>query len=273
MDRRYLVISLVALVAIVGASVALATSWSTPAGPLESDQTYPAGAGPDHVNFSALNADNTTVSHTPRKHWDSYGIIYTAPPERRLVEGDYYINATTGAIIGQRWHNATVYINRSTYAFVQPADSLPEHQREQFRSDPQFVYDNTTDAYYRYDPHYGQIAPTNIGRHTMILEPYTWEATNTTTHHGVPVITYRVTGTRTDSQIPPPINGTFQLGLEDGIIYTYDITLDAGNRSYHYKYDVRPAPFPNHEWVDRARATVANTSENSSRREQFRVPR
>lgn len=272
MDRRYLIIGLVALVAIVAVSFAFATSWSSTPGPLDSDQTYPAGAGPDHINFTALDADDANVSHTPRKYWNSYAIRYTAPPDRRLVEGEYYINSTTGAIIGQRWHNATVYINGSIYAFVQPADSIPEHQREQFTSDPSYVYDNTTDAYYRYDPHYGQIAPTNIGRHTMIPEPYTWEATNTTMHHGVPVITYRVTGTRTDSQVPPPINGTLQLGVEDGIIYAYDLTLDAGERTYHYTYDVRPAPFPDHEWVDTARTLAANTSESSSEQEQRHVP-
>lgn len=266
MDRRYLVVTLIALVAIVTASFALATSWSASSSPLDPDQTYPAGAGPDHINFSALNADDTNVSHTPRKYWDSYAIIYTAPPERRLVEGDYYINSSTGETIAERWHDAKVYRNGTIYAFVQPAESISEHQREQFTSDPQFVYDNTTDAYYRYDPHYGQIAPTNIGRHTMILNSYTWEAINTTTHHDVPVITYRVAGTRTDSQVPPAINGTLQLGVKDGIIYTYDITLDADESNYHYTYDVRPAPFPEHEWVDTARDIAANTTNSSSER-------
>jgi len=273
MDRRYVAIGLLALVAIVAASFALATSWATPSGPLGSDQPYPDAAGPDHINFSSLDTDNATVSHIPRKYWDSYAILYTAPSERRLVEGDYYINSTTGEIIGQRWHNATVYIDGSRYAFVQPADSISERQREQFESDPAFVYHNTTDAYYRYDPHYGQTAPTNIGRHTMIVNPYTWEATNTTTHHGVPVITYRVTGRQADAQVPPPISGTLQLGSKDGIIYAYDITLDADEQTYHYTYDVRPAPFPNHEWVDTARAIATNTTKNGSEQEHLGVLR
>ena len=264
MDRRYVVVGSVALVAIVVASVSLATAWSGPSDPLGSDQTYPPGAGPNHVNVSALDAAETNLTHTPRNYWDSYAIRYTAPAERRLVEGEYYVNSATGEIIADRWHDATVYRNGSTYAFVQPADGIPEHRREQFASDPSFVYDNATDAYYRYDPHYGQLAPTNIGRHPTILESYTWEAIETTTHHGVPVITYRVTGTRTDSQAPPASNGTLRLGVEDGLIYAYDLTLDAGEDTYRYTYSVSPAPFPDHEWVDTARALAANTTNGSS---------
>lgn len=273
MDQRYVVVVLIALVAIVAASFALATTWSPSSGPLGSDQSYPAGAGPDHINFSTLNENNASVSHTPRTYWDSYALIYTAPPERRLVEGEYYINASTGEIIAERWDDAIVYINGSIYAVVQPADSIQEHQREQFESDPQFVYDETTNAYYRYDPHYGRIAPTNIGRHTILLNAYTWKAVNTTTHHGTPVITYRVTGTSPETQAPPAINGTLQLGLEDGLIYTYDLTLDADERTYHYTYAVRPAPFPDHGWVDTARDIGANTSTTRSDSEELTAPR
>lgn len=262
MDRRSLGIGLVALLAVI--AVAFAASMAAPADPLGPDQTYPAGAGPDRINFSALAADDATVGQTPRAHWDAYAITYTAPAERRLVEGEYYINATTGEIIGERWHNGTVYINGSTYAFVQPADSIPDRDREELESDPAFVYDNATDAFYRYDPQYGQVAPTNIGRHPMLLDAYTWEAINTTTHHGVPVITYQVTGTRADAQVPPPINGTLRLGLEDGIVYAFELTLDAGEETYRYSYAVEPAPFPEHGWVDTARELTANTTETRS---------
>ncbi|MFC6784555.1 hypothetical protein [Halobaculum halobium] len=266
MDRRYLIVLVVGLVAI-GIGVVAFTSLSSPqATPLGSDQRYPAGAGPDHINFSALDTDDHNVSHTPRKSWDSYAIIYTGPPERRLVEGSYYINSSTGEIIGQRWHNATVYINGSTYAFVQPANSIPEHQRDQFKLDPQFVYETTTDAYYRYDPHYGQVAPTNIGRHPDILNAYTWMAINTTTHHGVPVITYRLSDKRpAATHVPSPITGTLRLGVEDGIVYAFDIRLDADERIYQYRYSVRPAPFPDHGWVNTAREVgSANRSSNGS---------
>jgi len=266
MDRRHVVGLVVVLVAIGIGVFAFMTFSSPQATPLGSDQPYPPGAGPDHINFTTLNANNNTVSHTPRNYWDSYAIVHTEPPERQLVEGDYYINSSTGEIIGQRWHNGTVYINGSTYAFVQPADSIPEHQREEFESDPEFVYDNTIDAYYRYDPQYGQLAPTNIGRHPDILGAYTWTATNTTTHHSVPVITYRVSGERaTAADVPPAINGTLRLGVEDGIVYAFDITLDGDERNYRYTYDVRPAPFPDHEWVGTAREVVsANESSNGS---------
>lgn len=270
MDRRY-AIGLLVLIAVGSVAVVFTTFVSPQAASPGANQTYPAGAGPDHINFSALNADNATVSHTPRNYWDSYAISYTAPPERPLVEGDYYINSTTGEIVGQRWRNATVYIDGPTYAFVQPTDGLPEHQREQVASDPEFVYDTATDAYYRYDPYYGEVAPTSIGRHPHILDGYTWTATNTTSHHGVPVITYRVAGERASAaEIPSPIDGTLRLGAEDGIVYAFDITLDGDERDYQYTYDVHPAPFPDHSWVDTARgATSANSTvtEGSDRRQ------
>lgn len=260
-DRRYLVAGLLTFVVLVVVSLALFPALSVPQGPLGSDRPYPPGAASDQIDFSALGATSGNLSETPREHWDSYAILYTAPSERRLVEGDYYINSSTGEIIADRWHGASVYRNGATYVFFQPVDGVPEHRREQFASDPAFVYDNATDAYYRYDPHYGTIAPTNIGRHTMLLDSYTWEATNRTTHHGVPVITYRVTGTRPDSQTPPPIDGTLQLGVEDGIIYAYDLTLDAEERPYRYTYSVRPAPFPDHEWVDTACDLAVNCTD------------
>lgn len=267
MDRRSVTLVSVALIALVAAPLAAVTVWSGPSDPLGSDHSYPPGAGPDHINFSALPVDNATVADTPRSYWDSYAILHSAPSERRFVEGEYYINSTTGEIIGQRWHNGTVYINGSIYAFVQPAESLPEHQREQFESDLSYIYDTKTEAYYRYDPQYGQLAPTNIGRHTTLVEPYTWEAINTTTHHGVSVITYRVTGTQASSQAPPAINGTLQLGVEDGIVYAYDLTVDTDKSPSHYTYEVRPAPFPDHEWVNRARGIAANNSANQTDQE------
>lgn len=264
MDRRDLVVGLLVVAAVGVASFAVATAWSAPSGPLAADQTYPPGADADQINFSALGAVDANLTHTPRNHWDSYAIRYTAPPERRLVEGEYYINSSTGEIIADRWNDATVYRNGTEYAFLQPAESVPEHQREQFDSDPQFVYDDATDAYYRYDPRYGQIAPTNIGRHPTLLDAYTWEATDTTTHHGVPVITYRATGTRSDSRAPPAINGTLRLGADDGLIYGYDLTRDTEGGPYRYAYSVEPASFPEHEWVDTARELAANSTDSGS---------
>lgn len=264
MHRRSLAAVVIVLVAVATASVGLFI-WSPTSGPSDSDRTYPAGAGADHINFSTLESDDANVSHTPREHWGSYAILYTAPPERPIVEGDYYINSSTGEVIADRWHNATVYRNGTTYAFAQPAESIPnERQREEFESDDAFVYDNATETYYRYDPHYGRLAPTNIGRHTDLLEAYTWEATNTTTHHGVSVVTYRVTGRTNDSRVTPASNGTLQLGANDGVIYAYDITLDSDERTYRYTYDVRPTPFPEHDWVKTARDVAGGNTTNSS---------
>jgi hypothetical protein len=266
--KRYFTIFLFVTVALAGCT--------GPVGPFDGtqspspDQEYPKGAGAEHINFSALTTDTTNVSHSPREHWDSYAIIYTAPSERRLVEGNYYINSTTGEIIGERWNNGTVYLNGSTYAFAQPASSITERDRQQLDSDESFVYHKKTDTYYRYDQQYGSVAPTNIGRHPEILEAYTWEAVDTTTHHGVPVITYRATGRHTDTRAPPIVNGTLRLGVENGVVYAFDIIVDGDETNYHYTYSVHPAPFPNHEWVDRAsEVTRTNSSsvENSPSRE------
>ena len=275
MHRRHLLALLVALVALITVSATLIAPGPAASNPLSSDQQYPDGVGPNHINFSTLNADGRNVSYTPREYWESYAIIYTEPPERRRVEGNYYINSSTGEIISDLWHGATDYRYGKTYAYVQPADSIPnEDQREEFKSDESFVYDSTTDAYYRYDPYYGRIAPTTIGRHTDILEFYTWEAINTTTHHGVPVITYQVTGKRTNSsRVPPTSSGTLRLGVEDGIVYAFDIALDESEGNYHYTYDVRPVPFPDHEWVETAQdvATTNTTSNSSPERQQRHV--
>jgi hypothetical protein len=261
MKRGSTIILLATIVVLAGCSGPVASSDSTQSP--NSDREYPDGAGPNHVNFSALDADNRSVQRSPRDHWESYAIIYTAPSERRLVEGNYYINSSTGEIIGERWNDARVYINGSTYAFVQPADSVPDHEREQLEAADAFVYHEATDAYYRYDRHYGSVAPTNIGRHPTMLEAYTWTAIDTTTHHGVPVITYRATGSRTDTRAPPIVNGTLRLGVEDGVVYAFDITVDADESNYRYTYDVKPAPFPDHEWVDRAREISAENASSA----------
>jgi hypothetical protein len=262
MERRYFLWGLVAVVTIVGIGFTLTTIGPTDASPLDSDQQYPTGADAEHINFTALAATDSNVSHTPRKHWDAYAIDYDAPPERPLVEGDYYINAETGETLADRWHDAEVYRNGSSYAFFQPAESIPNsNRREEFESDDAFVYDNATDAYYRYDPNYGNLSPTNIGRHTAMLESYTWEARNTTTHHGVSVITYQVTGTGTNtSNVPPASNGTLQLGLDDGVVYAFDITVEDDDTTYQYTYDVGPAPFPDHDWVETARDLAATNT-------------
>ncbi|AAV44773.1 unknown (plasmid) [Haloarcula marismortui ATCC 43049] len=269
MDRRYVIGLAVALVAIGIGLAAFTAPWSPQTTSPGLDETYPAGAGPDHINFSALEEDDMNVSHTPREYWDSYAIIYTAPPDRPLIEGDYYINSNTGEILADRWHNATVYRNGTTYAAVQLVDDIPnERQREELESDDSYVYHDATDAYYRYDPRYGQIAPTNIGRHPDLLDGYTWTATNRTTHHGVSVITYRVTGKRATAadDAPPLRNGTLSLGVEDGIVYAFDITFGRDGRTGRYTYDVRPASFPDHSWVDTARAVASENATESSAR-------
>ena len=268
MKRRALLAALggVGLSSLAGCTDGISSS----DGPTTSDQSdlpqqYPDGAGPDHINFSALNSDNNTVSHTPRDHWDSYAITYSEPPERRRVEGEYYINSSTGEVISDLWYGAKDYRNGDTYAYVQPAEQIPDHRpREELDSDPMFVYDNATDAYYRYDRHYGQIAPTNIGRHTDILHSYDWEATNTTTHHSVPVITYQLSDVEPDnSRVAPAVTGSLKLGVEDGIIYAFDVTLDAEGDP-RYTYTVRPAAFPDHGWVETARAVAAESSSANS---------
>lgn len=260
MERRYLAGLVLALVAIGVVTVVVSPLGPSVSGPLGTAEGYPAGAGPDHINFTALEEDSANVSHTPREYWDSYAILYTEPSDRLLIEGDYYVNATTGEVLGDRWRDAWVYRNGSTYAFVQPADAIQDHQHEEYENDPEFVYHDATDAYYKYDSQYlSGLETANIGTYLRVAESYTWTARGRTTHHGVPVITYRVTGTRSEgSRAPTPENGTLRLGAEDGVVYAFDLTREANGESYRYTYEVRPEPFPDHGWVETARAVAAD---------------
>ena len=77
------------------------------------------------------------------------------------------------------------------------------------------------------------------------------------------VITYRLTGRQpTADRAQPAKSGTLQLGVDDGLIYAYDITLETNDATSHYSYQVRPAPFPDHEWVRTAQrlSTTTNSS-------------
>jgi hypothetical protein len=229
---------------------------------------YPDGAGPDHIDFSTLESDDETVLQASQAHWDTFAIVYSEPPGRRRVEGDYYVNSSTGAVISHLWYGAKDYRNGDAYAYVQPAERVPDdRRREEYESDPSFVYDDETNAYYRYDRQYGQVAPTNVGRHTEILKYYGWEATDTSTHHGVPVIAYQLSaGEPGDPRVPPATEGTLLLGIENGIIYAFDLTVDGDEGELRYTYSVRPAPFPDHSWVETAR-TVAGANSSAERTE------
>ena len=249
------------VLALTTAVVAVVVSPLGPSvlGPLATDGEYPVGAGPNGINFTALEADDSNVSHTPREYWDAYAVDYDEPEERRYVEGDYYIDARTGEVLADRWQNVSVYRNGTTYAYVQPADSITDRQRDELEADPEFTYHNTTDAYYKYDTQYlASLETTNLGDHINVATSYTWEAVDRTTHHGVPVITYRVTGIRGDGSGVPPANGTLRLGAEDGVVYAFDLTREANGESYRYTYEVRPEPFPDHGWVETARAVAAD---------------
>jgi len=263
MNRRWLFVLVFVVVVGVGVLVAVGPAPTGDNTALPADQAYPPGAGPTGINFTALDVAETNLTHTPRAHWESYVLGFTETPDTPPVEGTYYINATTGEIITDRFHNATAYRNGSIYAFRQPAAELPtDRGREELAADEAYTYDNATDTYYRYDPRYGQLAPTTIGRHTDIVDAYSWEAVNTTTHHGVPVISYQLTGRQPDADRAQPAEvGTLQLGVDDGLIYAYDLTLDATDATANYSYQVRPAPFPDHEWVSTAkRLQSSNTS-------------
>lgn len=265
MQRRLGFALVVIVVFAVGTLMAM---WPAPindSGSLPADQDYPPGAGPNAINFTTLDSTETNLTHTPRAHWDSYVLGFTETPDTPPVEGTYNINSTTGEIIADRFHGATVYRSGSVYAFVQPAEGLTnDHQRKQFADDDAYVYDNATEAYYRYDQQYGHLAPTTIGRHHAIVESYIWEAVNTTTHHGVPVITYRLTGRQPAAdRAQPAESGTLWLGADDGVIYAYDLTLETGDNTSRYSYRVRPAPFPDHEWVQTATRLQLATDSSS----------
>lgn len=268
MDRRTLYALLVVLVVAVVVPMTLSSFGTGTSEKVDANQQYPAGAGPAHINFSALSKDSNNLTHAPREYWDSYAISYTEPPDRWRVEGEYYINSTTGEIIAERWDDGTVYRNSSAYAYVQPASGLStEYERQDLEDNPGFVYDQDTDAFYKYRPHNGFLSPTNIGRHPEILKYYSWEATETTTHHGVPVITYELSSSESSHpNVPPAVNGSLQLGADDGVIYAFDITLDDDESEFRYTYSVHPVEFPNHEWVKTAQEVVAANSTSTSER-------
>lgn len=265
MERRALLASLsaVGLSSLAGCTSSIPNAEALPTDErVNPDWPYPDGAGPNYIDFSTLQSDNNTVLHTPRTYWDSYAIVYTEPHDCRRVEGNYYIDSSTGAVISDLWYGAKDYRKGPTYAYVQLAEQIPDdRQREELESDPAFVYDNATNAYYRYDRHYGEVAPTNIGRHTELLSYYGWEATNSGTHHGVSVITYQLADSEpNDSRVSPAVKGTLQLGADQGIIYAFDITLTTDEGEVDYTYRVRPAAFPDHNWIEIAQSVAARNS-------------
>lgn len=227
-------------------------------------ETYPAGAGPDGIDFSVVGGDEATLLDLSHDGWESYGFVSDEPADRPRVEGDYYVDTTTGEVVSQLYNDAQDYRDGEEYAYVQPAGPLSDRQRERLDEDPEYVYDADTDAYYRYDPRYGEAAPTNVGRHPTILESYRWTATGETTHHGVEVVTYELASEESrESSAPAATEGSLSLGADDGIVYAFDLTLDvdAGAR---YTYDLRPVAFPDHEWVETARRVAGTEADSTS---------
>lgn len=220
--------------------------------------TYPAGAGPDSIDFSVVGGDEATLRSLSHDGWESYGILSDEPADRPRVEGEYYVDTTTGEVLSELYDDVRDYRNGEEYASVRPVGPLSDQQRERLADDPAYVYDDDTDAYYRYDPEYGEVAPTNIGRHSTILESYEWTATGETTHHGVAVITYELASEESrDSDAPAGSEGSLSLGAEDGIVYAFDLTLDVDDGA-RYTYSVEPAAFPDHEWVETAKRVAGS---------------
>ena len=166
-------------------------------------ETYPPGAGPDSIDFSVVGADEPTLLSLSHDGWESYAFRYDEPADRPRVEGEYYVDTTTGEVVSELYEEAADYRDGEEYAAIQPAGPLSDQQREQLDDDSAYVHDADTDAYYRYDPQYGGVAPTTVGRHPTILESYEWTATGETTHHGVAVITYELASEESrDSNAP-----------------------------------------------------------------------
>jgi hypothetical protein len=226
-------------------------------------ETYPPGAGQNSIDFSVVGADEATLLSLSHDGWESYAFIYDEPADRPRVEGEYYVDTTTGEVVSKLSDDARDYRDGEEYAAIQPAGPLSDRQREQLDDDLAYVYDADTDAYYRYDPQYGEIAPTNVGRHPTILESYEWTATGETTHHGVAVITYELASEESrDSNAPAAREGSLSLGAEDGIVYAFDLTLDVDDGA-RYTYSVEPAEFPDHEWVETAQRVAGSDSEST----------
>jgi hypothetical protein len=226
-------------------------------------EAYPAGAGPDSIDFSVVGGDEATLLSLSHDGWESYAFRYDEPADRPRVEGEYYVDTTTGEIVSDLSDDARDYRDGEEYASVQPAGPLSDREREQLEDDPAHVYDADTDAYYRYDPQYGEVAPTNVGRHATILESYEWTATGETTHHGVAVVTYELASEEaSNSNAPAASAGSLSLGVDDGIVYAFDLTLDVDDKA-RYTYSVEPAAFPDHEWVETAKRVAGSDSEST----------
>jgi hypothetical protein len=226
-------------------------------------ETYPPGAGPDSIDFSVVGADEATLLSLSHDGWESYAFMYDEPADRPRVEGEYYVDTTTGEVVSDRSDDARDYRDGEEYAAIQPAGPLSDRQRVQLDADPAYVYDADTDAYYRYDPQYGEIAPTTVGRHPTILESYEWTATGETTHHGVAVLTYELASEESrDSNAPAASAGSLSLGADDGIVYAFDLTLDVDDGA-RYMYSIEPAAFPDHEWVETAKRVAGSDGEST----------
>jgi hypothetical protein len=226
-------------------------------------EVYPAGAGPESIDFSVVGADEATLLSLSHDGWESYAFRYDEPADRPRVEGEYYVDTTTGEIVSALSDDARDYRDGEEYASIRPAGPLSDQERERLEDDPKYVYDADTDAYYRYDPQYGEVAPTNVGRHPTILESYEWTATGEATHHGVAVVTYELASEESrDSNAPAASAGSLSLGADDGIVYAFDLTLDVADGA-RYTYSVEPAAFPARGWVETAKRVAGSDSEST----------
>ena len=72
MKGRWLVVLMFVVVVGVGVLVAVGPAPTNDTTALPADQQYPPGAGPNVINFTALDAAETNLTHTPRRHWESY---------------------------------------------------------------------------------------------------------------------------------------------------------------------------------------------------------
>lgn len=269
---RRQVTAVVVLVAL-GTALALVNPGPVSTNPLLYAQSYPDGAGPNHVDVAALiGGDDTPSAHTPGDAWETY-VVRTSisHADAYTLHTTHYIDSLTGerlthtesAAVG---YAAMEYANATTYAFVYPNASDINDSDTRENLEETATYDPETDAYYIYDENpdrYAADAPTAhitavVGGNDRLLEQYTWKAVGTTTQHGVAVITYRLTGRHPAyHESAEPAEGTLLIGVEHGVIYAYDIRVDSTMGQTHYQYRAMPADFPGHDWVSTA-AAVAN---------------
>lgn len=245
---------------------------------------YPHGATPNGIEFEALNADDARskkaqLLDTPGIYWSSYEFTQTRTYEDentpRYTSGHTGIVAVSSLethveVWNERVANhSSPYMHRYTSAddrvvrYPQYSAFVAENR---VSNDPNYYNETTDTAYWHMSDGYdGTVIWANLyaGDAQNRVDDASWKAVGTTTHHGVPAITYRATGVNPDNdrltlRDTATVEGTLTIDAEHGTILAYSVTYtDEERRAIeHFSYTVAPTDADARPaWVD----TIAET--------------